>query len=201
MHKIRERLHLFFTHLKDFVSRPWYGPLIALLALLDNFIIVVPTDGLLISSSLVKPKRWVWFALVISIGSTIGAAGLAYFVQALGLPWIVDHFPTVQQSSTWQITENFFNQYGIIVVFVVAASPLFQQPSIILASVAGSPLWTIVTFVFAGRLLKFLLIGYLASHAPKLLSKLWGMRDEMAEAGIDTADLNAKRKVGNEDFS
>jgi membrane protein YqaA with SNARE-associated domain len=195
--KIKERLHLFFTHLKDFISRPWYGPLLGFLALLDNFIIVVPTDGLLISSSLLRPKKWMLFAVFIAIGSTLGAAGLAYLVQTLGMPWLENHFPTVQQSTTWQITETFFDKYGLIVVFVIAISPLFQQPSVILASIAGSPLWTIVFFVFVGRLLKFLFMGYIASHAPRLLSRLWGIQGDLAEAGVDSKDLNPKRQVGN----
>lgn len=187
MHKkISDFLQHLFSHLKGFVSRLWYPPLVAALAFLDNFVVVIPTDGLLISSSILKPKKWWLFSACIAIGSTLGAAAFAFLVQHYGLPWLLEFFPDLQQSHTWQITESFFQQYGLIVVFIVAASPFFQQPALVLASLSHAPLTTITLVVFAGRMGKFLLLGYLASHAPKILNKLWGIQEEMKEVGLDT---------------
>ncbi len=187
--KFQLKLQELFSKLKMFVARPWYAPFIGFLSFMDNFVIVIPNDGILISSSMLKPKKWLFFALCISIGSTLGAIVLAMLVQFHGLPWILNNFPTIDQSAGWAMTESFFERYGLIVVFLVAATPLIQQPAIILASLAHTPILTLFAVVFSGRLLKFLIMAYIASHAPKLLSKMWGVRGELDEVGVDVDRL------------
>lgn len=192
--KFHQKLQELFSRLKLFVARPWYAPFIAFLSFMDNFLIVIPNDGILISSSMLKPKKWLFFAACISIGSTLGAITLSMLVQFHGLPWILSTFPTIDQSTTWTMTESFFERYGLLVVFIVAASPFFQQPAIILASLAHTPLLTLMAVVFSGRFIKFLLMAYIASHAPKLLSKMWGVKGELEEVGLDV-DRIPKTKI------
>lgn len=156
----------------------------AILAGLDNFVIIVPTDGILVSSSMLQPKRWFLFGLATSIGSSLGALILAYFVEIHGLPWILQMYPGLDSTQAWILTDQFFTRYGLLLVFAVAASPLMQQPTVILASLAGTSLLELGLVVFIGRTLKFLLIAYLGSHAPRLLSRLWGMKGELEEAGV-----------------
>ena len=170
--------------LQKFVDRIWYPPLISLLAAADNFIVVVPTDGILISSSMVTPKRWFVLALSVALGSTIGATALAGLVEFQGLPWILEYFPGINETKTWSLTMEFFNHYGLVLVFLIAATPLMQQPSVILASLANTPIMHLALVIFAGRFLKFLLMAYLGSHAPKVLKKLWGIKGELKDAGV-----------------
>jgi membrane protein YqaA with SNARE-associated domain len=84
----------------------------------------------------------------------------------------------------WVMTQNFFNQYGLFVVFAVAASPLMQHPAIILASLTHTPLTELALVIFSGRLIKYILMGYLASHSPQYLKKFWGMKDELDDVGV-----------------
>jgi membrane protein YqaA with SNARE-associated domain len=195
---IFKRLHNFVRKnvkgLQAFVDRGWYVPLIALLAALDNLIVIVPTDGILVSSAMLRPKKWLSLALAVSLGSTLGGLGLALLVHDLGLPWILNLFPGIQASESWILTEKFFNEYGLIVVFAIAMSPLAQQPTVILASLANTPLMTLGIVVFSGRLTKYLLMSYIATHAPKLITKFWGIKDELKDAGIDP-DLRSGPKI------
>jgi membrane protein YqaA with SNARE-associated domain len=70
--------------LQRFVDRTWYPPFIGFLAALDNIVIVIviviPNDGILISSSMLTPKRWFVLALSVAVGSSIGALVLAALV-------------------------------------------------------------------------------------------------------------------------
>jgi membrane protein YqaA with SNARE-associated domain len=170
--------------LEKFVDRWWYPPVVGLLAAVDMFVIIVPTDGILISSSMIAPRRWLSLALCVALGSTLGALLLAALVHRLGLPWILDLFPGVQHSRSWSWTVEFFDAYGLGIVFVVALLPLMQQPAILLAAVAGNSLWALAAVVAGGRLIKYLLMAYLGSHAPRLLNKFWGVKEELAETGI-----------------
>lgn len=157
--------------LRFFVDRIWYPPLLGLLAFADVFVIVIPTDGILISSSMLRPKRWLSLAAAITIGSTLALIALAYFVEKEGLPWVLHLYPGIEETSAWAHADSFINRFGLIVVFCLAASPFFQQPTVILSALANTPIIEISVAVFLGRALKYLFLSYAASHAPRLLSK------------------------------
>lgn len=182
--RLRRRIAVFTGRLQKSVDRRWYPPLLGLLSALDNFVIVIPNDGLLVSSAMLTPKRWFWLACCITLGSTAGAAALAAAVELQGLEWILQVFPGIETSKTWIWTNDFFDNYGLIVVFLVAVTPIMQQPAIILASLAETPLVQLTLAIFTGRFIKFLIMAYVASHAPRLLNRLWGIKKELKEVGV-----------------
>jgi membrane protein YqaA with SNARE-associated domain len=183
--KVHEKIKTYVQALQRYVDRVWYPPLVGLLAALDNLVVVIPNDGILISSSMLIPKRWFVLALSITIGSTVGAVALAALVELHGLPWILEMYPGINETKMWILSENFFDQYGLLVVFAVAATPLMQQPAVILASLANVPLIELAVVIFVGRFLKFLLMAYLGSHAPRVLGKLWGLKGDLKDAGVE----------------
>lgn len=178
--KIRTKVQL----LQGYTDRIWYAPLIGFLAALDNLAIIIPTDGILISSSMLIPKRWFIFALSVALGSTLGALVLAALVEIQGLPWILELYPGVTDTNTWTVSMKFFEKYGLFLVFAVAVTPFMQQPAVILASLANTPLFDLALVIFIGRFIKFLIMAYLGSHAPGVLKKLWGLKGELQDAGV-----------------
>lgn len=182
--KLHDRIRSYVTRLENFADRPWYPPLIGLLAALDNIVIVIPNDGILVASSMLIPKRWPIFAICVAIGSTIGAMILSTLVQFHGLPWILEYYPGINETEIWNWTEKFFDQYGLLLVFAIGASPIMQQPVVILAALANTSQWSLALAIFAGRMLKFTVMAYLGSHSPKMLNKIWGLKDELDDAGV-----------------
>lgn len=182
--KLHAKIRAYVQWLEQFADRPWYPPLIGLLAALDNYVIVIPNDGILVASSMLIPKRWILFATSISIGSTIGAVTFSLLVEHQGLPWILEFYPGINTTEMWIWTDKFFSQYGLLVLFAISASPLVQQPAIILAALANTPLFHLAVVVFTGRFLKFMIMSFLASHSPRLLKKMWGIKDELKDAGV-----------------
>lgn len=176
--------------LQKYADRFWYPPLIGLLSALDNIILVIPNDGILISSSMLVPKRWLSLAIHVALGSTLGAMALAALVEIQGLPWILEIYPSISESRVWTLSNTFFNQYGLLVVFLVAVTPIMQQPVIIFASLANTPLLDLAVVVFTGRLIKFLIMAYVGSHAPRYLKKMWGLKSELEEVGVKTKSLD-----------
>jgi len=185
---ISKRLHIKIQRLvktlQKHADRPWYAPLIAGLSAIDNFIVIIPNDGILISSAMLVPRRWVLFAVAITIGSTIGGLSLAALVEYQGLPWVEATFPALVSSVTWQWTDHFFDEYGLVVVFIVGLAPVAQQPAVVLAALAGTPLAELTAAIGLGRLFKFMAMAYLGSHAPRVLGRFWGMKDELEEVGV-----------------
>jgi membrane protein YqaA with SNARE-associated domain len=178
--KIRKNIEI----LQKYVDRIWYPPLVGILAALDNFLVIIPNDGILISSCMLRPRRWIALALSVAIGSTLGSIALAAFVETQGLNWILEVYPRINETEYWILTADFFEKYGMLLVFIVAITPLMQQPAIILASLAETPLLLLATIVFSGRFIKFLVMAYIGSHAPKLLNKMWGIKGELNNVGI-----------------
>ncbi len=181
---MQEEIRRWVQILQRYVDRVWYPPLIGALAALDNLVIVIPNDGILISSSMLVPKRWFILALSVALGSTLGAMVLATLVESQGMPWILDLWPGINETKNWALSMQFFEQYGLLLVFAVAITPLMQQPAVILASLANTPLLHLAVVIFTGRFLKFLFMAYLGSHAPRLLKRLWGVGSELEDAGV-----------------
>ncbi len=183
--KMHEKISSLVKFLQRYTDRFWYPPLIGLLAALDNFLVVIPNDGILISSSMLIPKRWFILALSVAIGSTVGAVALAALVEYQGLPWILDLYPGINETKSWSWSLKFFDKYGLFLVFAVAVTPFVQQPAVILASLANTPLVELAAVIFLGRFIKFLIMAYVGSHTPRLLTKMWGIKDELKEAGVN----------------
>lgn len=169
------------SKLQNFADRFWYGPIVSILAALDNIILIVPTDGLLISSSMLRPKKWFYFSFIMAVGSTLGALFLVLLIEEHGLPTLLKYYPNLDQTRTWALVYEFFQKYGLLCVFIVSALPVMQQPAVVIASLALTPYDQLGLVIFAGRFFKFLLFAYIGSHAPKLLPQVWGLRDELAQ--------------------
>jgi len=189
---MQKNLKRWFQMLQQHADRWWYAPVIGLLAAADLFLIVVPTDGLLISAVMLAPRRWIYTAFMVSIGSAVGCLALAHLIQMHGMPFLLQIVPGIEQNSAWAWTNRLMNEWGAWAVFLVALSPLMQHPAIALAALAGMPLLSIGGFAFAGRILKYLLLAFLATHAPGVLGKLWGLQHELEEVGLDDKALKEK---------
>lgn len=176
-----KRLQPLFRRLQAYVERPWYEPVLSLLALIDTFVVVIPTDGILVSSTLLCGQKWWRLALWTTVGSSLGGLALAFVVQDFGLPILNQFFGDLTHSAGWIWTEKLFEAHGLWVLFLVAATPVMQQPALILAVMAHHSLSQIFVIMIAGRLIKYLLIAYIARYTPALLERIWGFRRELHE--------------------
>jgi len=181
---MREKIESYVKFLQTFVSRKWYPPFIAFLSALDNLILIIPNDGILISSTLLKPKYWFRFSVWITLGSTLGALLLALLVEFQGLPWLLNFFPELDQSDTWEWMSDFFSKYGLLLIFIVALAPIVQQPAVVMGALSEIPLSHLCLVLMVGRFLKFTLMTYVAAQAPQYLNKMWGVQSELKEVGV-----------------
>lgn len=184
MSKFKQKTIQAVKFIQSYINRIWYAPLLGVLAALDNFIVVIPNDGLLISSAMLTPKKWIRLSFCVALGSTVGAAVLAWAIHHYGLNIVEELYPGIQSTKMWTWTHDFFQQYGLWLLFLVAVTPFVQQPAIIFAVIAEFSILQIAIVVFIGRLIKFLLMSYIGSHAPHLLSKFWGLDSELEEVGL-----------------
>lgn len=188
-----QRIRSWITILQKHVQSWWYTPLIAFLAALDSIVIVIPTDGLLVSATMLNPKRWVYLAVCLTLGSALGALFLAYLLELHGLPLLLKWYPEIVQTKSWMITDQLMDRWGALALFAVALSPFMQHPAVILAALAGMPLLELFGIVFVGRLIKYLALAWISTHAPDMLWKLWGIQGELEEAGAPIKTIKPKK--------
>jgi membrane protein YqaA with SNARE-associated domain len=181
---LKQRFKKWLQVLQCHAGSWWYVPAISLLAFADLFLVVIPTDGLLISSAMLTPRRWVYTATAVALGSSLGALALAHVLHTHGLSLLLQISPGIDQSQTWAWTTQQMGQWGGWALFGIALSPILQHPAVAIAAFAGMPESRIFALVFAGRLLKYLFLAWLATHAPKLLTRLWGLKHELDGVGV-----------------
>lgn len=164
--------------LQSFAGRPWYFPALGFLAALDFYIFIVPTDALLVSSVLLKPKKWVSAFFWVGLGSALGAVSLAAALQTGVF--------TVPESETWGWLKEFFTHYGSLALALIALSPLVQFPVVVLAALSGMPLGELFVICLLGRWVKSAVFAYIASRAPELLFKIPFLRKELEVLGLSS---------------
>lgn len=178
------RLEPILLSIQRFSDRPWYPLLVALFAGLDHWIFVVPTDGLVVSGVLLAPRRWLRFALLTAIFSTLGAISFTYAIGMQGEAYLEMHWPELVNSEAWIWSEKFLGQFGLFLVFAVGAAPMAAQPFLIAALFAEIPFESISWVYFTGRVLKYFFLCALAARAPAYLSRLWGIQRELRQSGV-----------------
>lgn len=167
------RLHTLLERLKGFADRAWYAPLVGLLAGADQFIVIVPIEWLMIPSVLLNPRRWLRTALWVTTGCALGAFALASVADIYGMQLIEHWAPKVVQSENWIRSMGYINSKGAWALLVIAAGPLPQQPAVALAGLSHMSPLKVFLAIWSGRALKYCTVAYIASHAPKLLNKLF----------------------------
>jgi membrane protein YqaA with SNARE-associated domain len=190
MKKMFER----FQQLEKYVCRWWYGPVLFLAAGIDHYVIFIPTVGLMVSSVFLTPKRWLSIALWTACGSCLGAWLLGVLAQQLGLSVIESYLPKLLHTPMWDWAHGFFSSYGAWVVFVAGLAPFPQQPAVVIAAIAGTPLVKIGVVLLIANTLKFGFLGYLASHAPQKLNRIGEVRDELDKLHIEPPNGDNNRE-------
>lgn len=175
-----------FYYFEKFIDRWWYAPILGFLAAIDHYVIVFPIVGMLVSSIFLQHKKWFSLSIWSAVGSWFGAWVLAWIANSFGLSFIESYFPKMLQTPAWDWAHQFFYNHGVWLVFLMGLAPLPQQPPVIIAALAGTPLLEIGAVLLAARLIKFTFIGYIASHAPQKLRRFRSLRKELDELHVDT---------------
>jgi membrane protein YqaA with SNARE-associated domain len=130
---------------------------------------------------MLRPRRWIYFAALVSLGSALGVYILSAVLRTQGWPFLLHLTPNLPETHTWKWTVELMDHWGDWTVFLIALSPLPQHPAIALAAFAGIALWKISALVLAGRAIKYFLWAWLATHAPGLLRRFIPFEQEVEE--------------------
>ena len=173
------RFRHLFARLERYSEHPAYIPFIGVLAALDFVVAVVPTDALLISTAAIKPKRWIYIAFLVALGSTAGATAFAWAIDHWGSDWIHQTFPKFFEGKNWKLASDTIQKHGIWGIFFFALGPIPLQPAIIACGLSHTSPIEIMIATFAGRIPKYLLFSWGASHGSKWLRFIGGDKNKI----------------------
>jgi membrane protein YqaA with SNARE-associated domain len=155
----------------DFVIRTAGTPLATRLMLLysalESIIIPIPVDPLLVAVVLAKSNQWRRIAFACTVASVIGGAGGWALGAYLGLHihTIIDSLPVALAApSAFAAVEAGFAEFGFVLVFLGAFSPLPYKVIAVSAGIGGFGLLPFLLMSFIGRGLRFAVVAAIARH-------------------------------------
>jgi len=139
-----------------FAARYLFG-----LSFAESSFFPIPPDVMLAPMALAKPNKALYFAMLTTIASVLGGA-LGYLIGMGFYEWIQ---PLIEGDGRWaekyQITRQWFDEWGIWAVFIAGFSPI---PYKIFTITAGILQMLFIPFLLAsliGRGSRFYLVAFL----------------------------------------
>lgn len=153
-----------------------------LLAFAGTVTAAYPVTAVVVPAVLLVPKRWSTVALSCAIGSSVGATVLVEVSHHVGWTQLYEWLPHLAESDRWQEMNRWLQDYGVISLFLIAASPLPQTPALVFFGLSGHAVTPVFFAILLGKILKYGLFAWLASHFPERFER----REESPETEKDT---------------
>ena len=150
--------------------------LLLLYAALESIILPIPVDPLLVAVVLAKSNQWWQIAFACTVASVIGGAGGWALGTYFGshMHSLVESLPVALVTpSAFATVKAGFTEFGLVLVFLGAFSPLPYKVIAVSAGIGGFGLLPFLFMSFIGRGLRFGVVAAIASHyddAKKLIS-------------------------------
>ena len=141
--------------------------LMLLFAVLESIIIPIPVDPLLIATVLARPKNWIKLMAACTSASVIGG-GLGWAIGVwlgAGVEQLLVYLPhAVAAPEKFTAVQDGFLEWGILLVFIGAFSPLPYKVIAVSAGVAGFGLAPFLITSLIGRGLRFAIVAGITRH-------------------------------------
>jgi len=141
--------------------------LMLLFAVLESIIIPIPVDPLLVATVLARPAKWIRLTAGCTIASVIGGSiGWALGgVLGIGIEEILAMMPqAVAAPAKFAAVQDGFVEFGMLLVFIGAFTPLPYKVIAVSAGIAGFALIPFLATSIVGLGLRFAIIAGIARY-------------------------------------
>jgi hypothetical protein len=160
--------------LRKHVDRPGFLPVASLVSAADFFLPILPTQSVLVGSTLLRPQRWRRIALAFVLGGALGGTALAACLQFLAPTLTEALLPTA--NARLEEVRAFLGSYGALGLFLLTIVPWPMRSGVAVCALAGVPLLHILLALLAGRSLGFGGLAFLISRGSRVLENWSGFR-------------------------
>ena len=144
----------------------YYPLVVTLICFISTVTFSFPFAAMLIPAILLAPRRWLSIGLLCGIASGCAAAVLVEIFHYVGHEFVIARYPELLQLKGWQWASEWLQRYGLIVMLIIAASPMPQTPALLLCALANLPTLGILVAVGVGKTVKYLFLSWLTARYP-----------------------------------
>jgi|SaaInlStandDraft_1057018.scaffolds.fasta_scaffold252614_2 membrane protein YqaA with SNARE-associated domain len=115
--------------------------------------------------------RWYAVSFINALGASIGSLILIRILREYGEESLKESYPSIFESESWSICESFVERGGHVGAVLYSSLPIMLQPLVVIVALTGkmSDLM-LVTCIFMGRCVKYLVMGYLIATSGDLIA-------------------------------
>ncbi len=135
---------------------------LCLVSFIEAIFFPIPPDVMLIPMSMSKPQSALKFAFYTALASAVGGMigyGLGYYA----FDYVQEYIVKLGYQSQWDKAISWFEQWGILVVFVAGFSPIPYKIFTIASGVMQMAFLPFVLTAFISRFARFLVVAKLAA--------------------------------------
>ena len=133
----------------------------------ESIIIPIPVDPLLVATVLARPKSYLRLTIGCTLASVIGG-GIGWViggVLGVGIDQILAMLPhAIAAPEKFTAVQDGFVEFGLLLVFIGAFTPLPYKVIAVSAGIAGFALIPFLAISFIGRGLRFAIVAGIAKH-------------------------------------
>ncbi|MFL2803530.1 MAG: YqaA family protein [Dehalococcoidia bacterium] len=146
-----------WTYLERFAESEWSLIILAIMAFIESVFSPIPPDPLLIAMGLLSTNQAIFFGVICTLFSVLGAV----FGYGLGKWFGKPLLSKMISDSLVEKTENFFNQYGVWAILIAAFTPIPYKVFAILSGILQLNMKKFLIASFIGRGGRFITLGVL----------------------------------------
>ena len=151
-------------YLGGHARHPLFPLFVAGLAFACTVTFSFPFSLILISATLLAPRRWLALSLCSGLASGLGAMVLLEVFHHLGWQQIALRWPELVQAEALARVSRWVAEWGIWALGAIAASPLPQTPALVLCALADQPPLGVLAVVTVAKAGKYAVIAWLSQR-------------------------------------
>jgi len=142
---------------QSFAESDWAIVILAVGAFLESTISPIPPDPLLIPMSVIQPSLAIWFGVIATVSSVLGAIVGYWLGGRFGRP-LLHRFVSPERVKS---AESMFDKYGTWAILIAAVTPVPYKVFTILAGILRLDMKRFILASLIGRGARFLSLGLL----------------------------------------
>lgn len=152
-----------YNKCKRAAAHPHAPKVLCVMSFAESSFFPIPPDVLLAPMALSKPQKALWFAFLCTLFSVLGGL-LGYLIGFFAFDSVSELLRSSGYLSTYLETRQWFEKWGVWLVFVAGFSPIPYKLFTLTAGVMAQPLMLFVIASFIGRGARFFLVAGLLKY-------------------------------------
>ena len=137
--------------------------ILGFISFIESIFFPIPTDVLLIPMVISKSFNWNNLAFITTYMSVLGGI-VGYFIGSFLFVELNPYILSYGYSEKFEISQQYFLNYGVIILFVSSFTPLPYKVFVITAGFLSINIFLFIIVSFVGRGMRFYLVAYISDR-------------------------------------